>query len=87
MGALFGFFHLSLARILPTGILGVLLCFTAWRAQSLFVPIFIHILHNGVVLVLSHHRMLETTPEVPYLVGGSVVCLGACWLMARGKSP
>ena len=43
VGALFGFFHLSLARILPTGILGVLLCFTAWRAQSLFVPIFIHI--------------------------------------------
>ena len=70
VGALFGF-PLELGSNLTHWNSGVLLCFTAWRAQSLFVPIFIHILHNGVVLVLSHHRMLETTPEVPYLVGGS----------------
>ena len=53
VGALFGVVHLSVVRILPTGLLGVLLCAAALRGRSLWVPVIIHALHNGLLVVAS----------------------------------
>jgi sodium transport system permease protein len=53
VGLLFGLLHLHVVRILPTGILGVLLCVAALRSGSLWVPVVIHALHNGVLVIAS----------------------------------
>jgi sodium transport system permease protein len=53
VGLLFGLLHLHVVRILPTGVLGVLLCVAALRSGSLWVPVVIHALHNGVLVIAS----------------------------------
>ncbi len=53
VGLLFGVLHLHAVRILPTGVLGVLLCAAALRGRSLWVPVIIHALHNGFLVVAS----------------------------------
>ena len=86
IGLLFGFFHLSVARILPTGMLGIALGLTAWWSRSLIVPIMIHLLHNASVLWLEHTQRLTELPPKPWLIGGASLFISALWLMSRGKA-
>lgn len=53
VGTLFGAFHLSLARFLPTGLLGCLLAFIRLRSGSLWPCIVLHCLHNSLSVVLA----------------------------------
>ncbi len=50
---LFGAFHLSLARIVPTAALGVLLGLLAVRSGSLWPGVVFHALHNGLSLLIA----------------------------------
>jgi sodium transport system permease protein len=86
VGAAFGFFHLSIARMLPTGLLGILMCVTALRTRSFFIPVLIHILHNGTVMTLSHEGLIEDVPMWEFLIPGTLICLGGVALMGRGRS-
>lgn len=79
-GLLFGLLHISLERILPTGLLGVLLAFVAIQTRSLWPCILIHILHNGSALVAVHFRWFQDADgatDVPPLliVGASITFL------------
>ena len=53
----------------------ILLCYTAWRSRSIFIPILIHCLHNGVVLVLSHRGMVESPPSHCLIFWAAVQCV------------
>jgi len=50
---LFGMLHLMLMRILPTMALGLLLTAAAIRARSLWVPMLMHMLNNGLVITAA----------------------------------
>ena len=84
VGALFGVVHLHLIRMLPTGILGVLLCAAVWRSGSLWVPITIHALHNG-FLVLASAKGWFGDPPLLVLVGMSAVSIAAVALVGRRR--
>ncbi len=51
VGLLFGAFHLSLYRLVPTALLGVVLGFVVWQSDSLFTGMLVHAATNGVVLL------------------------------------
>jgi len=53
VGTLFGAFHMSLARFLPTGLLGALLAFLRLRSGSLWPCMVLHCLHNSFSVVLA----------------------------------
>ena len=80
VGALFGIVHLSVVRMLPTGLLGVLLCYAALRGRSLWVPVTIHALHNGLLVVASGQGWFAD-PPLWMLVSMAVVSVVAVALM------
>lgn len=47
----FGLMHLSLFRMFPTFVLGVLAGYAAWKTRSLWPAILIHLLNNGMVVL------------------------------------
>ncbi|MDE6944690.1 MAG: ABC transporter permease, partial [Lachnospiraceae bacterium] len=45
--ALFGFYHMSLVKFIPTGLLGLALCYVVWRTGSIYPAILMHFLNNA----------------------------------------
>ncbi len=82
VGVLFGVVHLHLVRMLPTGVLGVVLCAAAWRSGSLWVPVIVHALHNG-FLVLASTQGWFGDPPLWVLLAMSAACLAAVALTGR----
>lgn len=87
-GFLFGFLHLSVNRLLPTGLLGVLLGVAAWRSRSLLIPMIIHVLHNSILLAADDGALPFFDPEggvwAPLLAGAAAWALVA--LVGRGPA-
>ncbi len=81
VGLLFGLFHISIFRILPTALLGMLLTYFVLRSGSLYPAILIHLLNNGLAVMLAtghmpgfvfqwlgidpHLEELEVIPDLP----------------------
>lgn len=53
VGALFGLFHLSIYRMLPTGLLGVVLTYFVWRTGSIYPGMLVHALVNGASILIA----------------------------------
>jgi sodium transport system permease protein len=89
VGILFGAFHLSVSRALPTGALGALLAYAALRTRSLAVPIVMHALNNGLMLAAAHQGWLGEEADLSpgLLAGGGVLALLACAGMGRFGRP
>ena len=85
VGVAFGFFHLSLPRILPTGALGVVFAAALWRSRSLLVPMVMHLLNNGFLIVASELGWVdpEGTSSLASQLPLALVCLVAVALMGR----
>jgi sodium transport system permease protein len=58
VGLCFGFFHLSLARILPTAIAGFAITLLALESGSIFPGMVLHFLNNAIAVV-SHRNSIE----------------------------
>lgn len=63
VGILFGFFHLSGYRLLPTATLGVILTLMVYRTGSIFPSMLFHASHNALAIVLS--SLPESTWQNP----------------------
>ena len=63
VGVLFGLFHISIHRVLPTALLGIAISYMAVRSGSIFVAMLFHFIVNAsVVLIETGHvpdRMTE----------------------------
>lgn len=84
VGAIFGFFHVDLFRILPTAYLGVLLTGVTLLTGSIFPAMLWHALNNSVSLVPAHFGWWAADATLPvwaYPVGvlGLAVSLGVIW--------
>ena len=51
VGLLFGLFHLSVHRVVPTAVLGIAITYAAVRSGSIFPAMLMHLLHNTTVLL------------------------------------
>jgi sodium transport system permease protein len=90
---LFGAFHLSnetAIRFLPTAWLGLLVGYTVWHSRSIFTGMLMHVMNNGLVIVLLsvpvlRERFSETGNVPPWLlVAVAPVLLGVgLWLLPR----
>ncbi len=101
VGLLFGLMHISIYRIIPTGIMGVMLTYLVVRGGSIYLSILIHAINNGIAVCLMTGRVPAFTETwlnedsieanglpMPLLVGaGILVVLGVIGMewMARGK--
>ncbi len=60
--ALFGFFHIlsnsaiSLDRLIPTTLMGILLGFVCYRSKSIWPGAILHMLHNGCLVFLGYFQ-------------------------------
>jgi sodium transport system permease protein len=89
VGAIFGFFHVSLFRIIPTAYVGVLLTTVTVLTGSIFPAMLWHALNNATVLVPA--RLGWTGPELavePWMYGVAVAGLAlAFWILWRERVP
>ena len=82
VGALFGIIHLHVVRLLPTGLLGILLCAAALRGRSLWVAVVIHGLHNAFLVIASGLGWFGD-PPLWVLLTMAAVALGSVTAMGR----
>ncbi|MDX2021193.1 MAG: ABC transporter permease subunit/CPBP intramembrane protease [Deltaproteobacteria bacterium] len=77
---LFGIFHFSADRLLPTATLGILLALLAWRSGSLWPSMLVHALNNGILTLLAATGQDEaferlSGPGQTAAVAGACVCV------------
>ncbi|HEX3694798.1 MAG TPA: ABC transporter permease subunit/CPBP intramembrane protease [Polyangia bacterium] len=53
-GLLFGLYHVDVWRLLPTGVLGVILSLVALESESILPSMLTHALNNACLIVLAH---------------------------------
>jgi sodium transport system permease protein len=94
---IFGVFHLSLVKILPTGMLGACFAFVTYASGSIFVGMFLHFFNNlmsvismkypqqmeNMLPILSKEELVASDIIVLLLVG--TVCSVAGVMILKGK--
>jgi membrane protease YdiL (CAAX protease family) len=87
VGIFFGLFHLSIYRLIPTGLLGVLLALVRHRSGSIFPCILLHIAYNALLLFflkpLYMSKDLAGIFTHPLSLGLAAVVLVGCLLGLR----
>ncbi|RMD84419.1 MAG: CPBP family intramembrane metalloprotease [Lentisphaerae bacterium] len=92
-GLIFGFYHISIYRMLPTAIIGILAGWFLLRSNSIFCTILFHFLHNAtslcVVTWLHQHPDMreEQLIRVTTVVPAMLLFLCGIWLLKQKKSP
>ncbi|MCF6283715.1 MAG: ABC transporter permease subunit [Candidatus Hydrogenedentes bacterium] len=61
VGILFGMFHLSIYRFLPTAVLGVLLTYLTVRTGSIYASMLLHFINNALAVLLQTESLPEFT--------------------------
>ena len=52
--ALFGAYHMSLVKFIPTGLLGLALCYVTWRTGSIYPAMMMHFLNNAFSVMITY---------------------------------
>jgi sodium transport system permease protein len=89
VGAIFGFFHVSLFRIAPTAWLGVVLAAVVLLTGSVFPAMAWHALNNALAIVPSHLGWLPEGFEPPGWATPTAALLLAMafWILWRTRRP
>ena len=53
--ALFGMFHMSLVKFIPTGLLGLALCIVVWWTDSIYPAMLMHFINNAVSVAVMYY--------------------------------
>jgi len=53
VGILFGFFHLSVYRLVPTGLTGIFFAYLVVRSGSIYLAMFAHVVLNGLSILIE----------------------------------
>ncbi|MEX2466145.1 MAG: CPBP family glutamic-type intramembrane protease [Gemmatimonadota bacterium] len=90
VGAIFGLFHVTLFRILPTAYLGVVLAATVVLTGSIYPAMLWHALNNAVALVPARLGWIDQDTEVPgwayaAAVVGLALSLVILWRFRAGR--
>ena len=89
---LFGAYHMSLVKFLPTGLLGLLLCYVVWRTGSIYPAMLMHFLNNAYSVVIAFYPE-QVGRIVPMLCqetisfsDGMILCGAGLILLGIGSS-
>ncbi|NLA86796.1 MAG: CPBP family intramembrane metalloprotease [Clostridiales bacterium] len=94
IGLLFGIFHWSPFRFIPTMLLGLALAYIMYETRNIVLPVIFHFTNNAVTLIISYTSSSGTAaidPEV--LISASsmyvgvilVFCTAVPWLLIAGS--
>jgi membrane protease YdiL (CAAX protease family) len=93
-GLFFGLIHVDLFRIVPTGLLGVLLSWVALASGSIVPAMLIHLVNNASVAILAQVTSPDALEHLgkPEQVGLFalallVLCLGVVLVRGSGRPP
>ena len=94
---IFGVFHLSLVKILPTGMLGACFAYVAYKSGSIYIGMFLHFFNNFVsMLSMKYPQQMERilpilmreelqVSDILILLAAGIVCTTAGIKILRGK--
>ena len=92
-GATFGFFHLRFSQAVPLVLIGIYLAYLAWQTGTVWIPVLIHFVNNGAMVLLatrtSGEGMLsevESGTVAWYLVVVGIIVFSACMYALRRRS-
>ena len=98
VAVLFGIYHMSLVKFIPTGLLGLVLCYVAYKTDSIFPSMMMHFLNNAASVAVSYYpEKIENLFPILYkesmsvsdaliFSGVGLVLLGIGGAMLRGKN-
>lgn len=90
---LFGLYHMSLVKFVPTGLMGLAFGLVAWRTGSIFPTMLMHFLNNACSVLITYYpeQVGEAFPvlfqetlrasDVLHLVGAGLVLIGGGWML------
>lgn len=85
IGLLFGFFHFSLFRFVPTATLGMLLSLLVWRTGSIFPAMALHLTHNSIGALPELQKILAELPfKLPLVM--LLFCLSLAIIFFKKKT-
>jgi sodium transport system permease protein len=86
VGLCFGALHMDLERLLPTAAFGILFTVARQRSAVLWVPILMHLLNNGLLLVAGDQEWaIMADPPAWMLALGATCCVASVALMGRRR--
>jgi sodium transport system permease protein len=87
VGMMFGFFHVSLYRIIPTAWLGLVLTALTLLTGSIFPAMAWHALNNAAALLAGRAGFPLASLEPTTYLFAAVVLAGAFWIVYRCRTP
>ncbi|MCH5248660.1 MAG: CPBP family intramembrane metalloprotease [Lachnospiraceae bacterium] len=97
VAVLFGIYHMSLVKFIPTGLLGLVLCYVAYKTGSIYPSMMMHFINNAVSVAVSLYpeRIEKVFPilykesvsvaEVLILMVVGLVLLGIGGILLRNR--
>lgn len=85
VGFLFGIFHISIYRVVLTGLTGIVLTYIVWRTRSLWNGIVMHFLFNGTAVLVTSGKVPEGLAETITRISGPQAGL-PWWLIGVAAS-
>jgi sodium transport system permease protein len=87
VGIVFGFYHISLFRILPTAVLGIILSALALLTGSIFPCILLHAGNNALALLAERQGFPLASLEWWVYAGAAIVFALGFYLIYRNRTP
>lgn len=97
VAVLFGIYHMSIVKFIPTGLLGLVLCYVAYSTGSIFPAMLMHFLNNAVSVVISEYpeqtanifrwlaRDVLSVTEVFFMLAAGLLLSGTGIVILRGR--
>lgn len=97
VAVLFGIYHMSMVKLVPTGLLGFVLCYAAYRAESIYPAMLMHFLNNAFSVLISCYpekaeavfpvlfRETLRLSNVLLLFGAGLCLMGIGWMLLQKR--
>ena len=73
---LFALVHMDFIRLIPTFLLGLAFGYVSWKTRSIYPAMALHVLNNGLALLVLEHVTLKAFPLLALMVLGLAVGWG-----------
>lgn len=87
MGAIFGAFHFSPYRFLPTAVLGVVLTYIMLETKNIILPMFFHFINNAIAVLAAVNASTEATEALVVIDSNEVRLAIGGWLIISAFAP
>ncbi len=87
VGAVFGFYHVALFRLVPTAVLGVLFAAVTLLTGSIFPAMVWHASSNALGLLLSRANISENDLDPVFFIGGASLLALGFYIFWRNRTP